>query len=269
MKAVKKQISILAVSAAVMVVLGVMGSVRIRENRENPDAAGKSMAMKAEEETLPVTEEQQKLFESLLQFMEEGKFDAAAALLEQEGESLAELYYETMNGQPYLYNGGFHKELNGLGLVMKKGSTLFYGAFENGLLEGEGKALMAVHLEKPRYDYSIGTFVNGKLEGQGETGFCYYEGTEGEQVQAVKREGWFQEDIMDGKVIYTSINAGEESAVWEMEVKKGVLSVDDRWVYQEEKGEYQLAAENDPGHVYAAPESLLSEIRWKNMIPWE
>lgn len=220
---------------------------------------------------VPVLNPQQAaLAERIMEALKQENLEQAAKIMGQEEETLQDMFYSTMSGMRYFYDGkSLTQEIDGLGMVFTKAGTVYYGSFRDGKPEGRCTALQAVNLEGPRYDYSQGIWKNGQMEGPGRTGYCYYgSGPEGE-VRDICKKGTFSGDFMDGEVVYTSMNRENETAVWKLTVDHGIVVLDDRWQYGESTGEYQLLSEDDDNHAYVAGEGQITLPVWKNLLVWE
>jgi len=127
----------------------------------------KSEAEKALRES--IANQVPELSDSQIQLLDEiesavrGKnLEEAARMMAEHGERLWVLFYDLLDGQPYLYHDGIlQKELEGQGLVIRKPTAVYVGNLLDGKPEGEGTALQIVELDYPRYDYS-----SGKMEGR-------------------------------------------------------------------------------------------------------
>lgn len=210
---------------------------------------------------------------SAVQIMAElklGKLEEAAKIMESREEILQELFYGTMGGERYLFDGEvFRKEIDGEGLVFTKAGTVYYGTFKNGKPEGTCTALQVVNLDAPRYDYSQGLWKDGKMEGKGHTGYCYYGKIPRGEARDICKTGTFSGDMMEGGVIYTSMNGKNDTSTWKLTVKDGVAVTDDRWDYNESTGEYLLLSENDDNHAYVLGEDQITEPMWQNLLVWD
>lgn len=223
---------------------------------------------------LPVlNREQAALAGSIMESLKEGNQEQAAQMMAQEEDALQEMFYTTMKGQRYFYDGdkltSLTEETNGQGMVLTKPSTVFYGSFREGKPDGSCTALQAVDLGAPRYDYAEGVWKDGKMNGAGRTGYCYYEKSPDGEAQDICKSGTFSEDFLDGEVVYTSTNQEGETAVWKLTVDHGTVVLDDRWEYMEETGEYQLLSEEDSSYGYVAGEDQITQPVWKNLLVWD
>lgn len=259
---------------------------RLMGNAADSGAAGASMGAagvqegggadparrKGEEiEILPdVTQSQKEVLAEIMEALEAQDLETAARVMDREEETLMTLFYEAMGGTRYLYDGqSFSGSIEGMGLVLTMPKTLYYGTFQNGKPEGECTALQVVELDAPRYDYSQGLWKDGKMEGQGHTGYCYYEtGPEGE-ARDVCKTGRFSGDRMEGEVTYTTLNQEGETSTWKLETKDGTVQLDHRWIYIEERGEYQLMSQEDDSHAYIMDGNLADQPVWINLLAWE
>ncbi|MBS6644772.1 MAG: hypothetical protein KH366_14435 [Clostridiaceae bacterium] len=217
-----------------------------------------------------ISDEERTLLTLLEDHLRNTDLPAAAALLNDNEQAFRDLYYNTMGGKPYFFDGqeaGF--EVRGEGICFQSYSTVFFGTFDEGGLEGAGLALQAIRLDHPRYDYSAGNWEGGQLNGKAIIGYCYYDGINEEEAREIKKEGTFVRDLMDGPVTYTSINAKGVETVWKLSARNGVTVTDDKWEYDPDKKEYHLPSEIDGSRIYMQEEASLQEVRWKNMIPWK
>ncbi len=216
-----------------------------------------------------LTEEQAELLNKISEALAGGQMEACARLMEEQKDALAELFYDVMDGQVYLYqNGSLYTELEGRGLALKKSSLVFYGDFAHGSPDGMVTALQTVHLDYPRYDYAAGNWHDGSMYGYGTVGYCYYDGS-GQENQTVRREGLFVDDLMYGDILYETANAQGETATWNMTVSKGVLVLDERWTLDKTGEAYQLRSNENGSHAYVIAESAAGEVRFQNLLLWE
>ncbi len=244
-----------------------------RQTEETETPAAASAPAPSEEGTAPalprLSDSQNQLLAQLSEAMERGDLEQAARLMLEEETALGDLFYETLEGNRYLYQEGeLSPDPDGTGLVLARPTVLFYGTFAGGVPQGQASALQATQLEYPRYDYSAGSWEDGRMEGEGRTGYCYYAGA-GEENQSVSREGVFSGDLMEGAVRYVTVNAEGEESAWTMEAREGKLVLTDAWEYQENDGTYRLPSEGDSGHDYVISEENAEETRFQNMIPWD
>lgn len=198
-----------------------------------------------------------------------GDKEEIASVLLEGGDVFSRLFYETFDGERYRFDGtGFSPELLGEGLVLTGAANVFYGSFGEQGPEGACTALQAVLIDEPRYDFSEGTWKGGKLSGPGSSGYRYYEDVPEGESQSVLREGSFVEDRMDGTITYVNTGSDGEPARWTMEVKAGVIQLDERWVKSPQSGLYSLAADDNPAYAYAVSEEELGTPRWVNILVW-
>lgn len=236
------------------------------EEGENPALTGGTHSG-----TLPdVTESQKAVLDEIMEALKARDLETAARVMDRGEDELMTLFYEVMDGSRYLYDGqSFSRSIEGEGLVLTMPKTLYYGSFKGGRPEGNCTALQVVELDAPRYDYSQGLWKDGKMEGLGHTGYCYYEtGPEGE-ARDVCKTGTFSGDRMEGEADYTTMNQEGETSTWKLEVKDGTVQLDDRWIYIEERGEYQLMSQEDDSHAYIIDEEMAAQPVWVNLLSWE
>jgi len=107
------------------------------------------------------------------------------------------------------------------------------------------------------------------MEGDGHTGYCYYENSPRGEARDVCKTGRFSGDRLEGEVTYTTLNQEGETSTWKLEVKDGTVQLDDRWIYIEERGEYQLMSQEDDSHAYIMDEKLADQPVWINLLAWE
>lgn len=276
----------MAAIAGLLLTVSCYWGARERQREEELRASRAAEAAEAASlaaEALPVlTEEYRSLLDQISRAMETEELEKAAVLLTENQELLSSLFYETLEGERFLYRDQeLQEELQGEGLVLTRPSRVFWGSFAEGVPEGSCRALQAVELDAPRYDYALGTWKDGKLHGKGETGYIYYaERPEGEAA-GIRRKGTFAEDLMEGPVVYESISGHErasmvetpgpeeEITVWHLEAEGGITVLDERWTLLEDTGEYQLMSEDNAGHAYVLDEERLSRPVWKNPLIWE
>ena len=217
-----------------------------------------------------VTESQKAVLDKIIKALEAQDLETAAQVMDSGEEELVTLFYEVMDGARYLYDGrSFSQSMEGEGLVLTMPKTLYYGTFKGSRPEGECTALQVVELDAPRYDYSQGLWKDGKMEGLGHTGYCYYETSPEGEARDVCKTGRFSGDKLEGEVTYTTLNQEGETSTWKLEVKDGTVQLDDRWIYIEERGEYQLMSQEDDSHAYIMDEKLADQPVWINLLAWE
>ena len=66
-----------------------------------------------------------------------------------------------------------------------------------------------------------------------------------------------------------SMNDENETVTWKLEVDRGVVVTDERWVYSESTEEYQLLSEDSDNHAYVLGEEQTKLPVWKNLLVWE
>lgn len=237
----------------------------ISEEPEEMDAADASEAPME----LELDAQQKQMMDVLLEQMELGDCMAVGIVMNEQSAAYQEIFYENMLGTRYLYDGKtFSRNIEGTGLVLDKGNTVFYGSFSNGAPNGECLAVQAVVIDFPRYDYARGVWKDGRMEGFGQAGYEYYQGSELEEAQKVIKEGNFNDNLLDGSVAYTSVNVEGFSATWDIRVKDGIIQLDDRWVADGEDGTFSLMAEEDDTHAYVISPLDLDRVFWQNLILW-
>ncbi len=222
-----------------------------------------------------LTDSQETLLENLLEELGREDLEAAGRRMNRSQEKLAEIFYDVSGGKACRFVPGTNQkpamlewELSGTGLVLKGPGLIFYGDITEEGLNGQGVSLKFSGTGRPRYDYAIGIWKNGRLNGQGTIGYHYYEGTGGEEVMKVEKEGIFQNDCLDGPFTYKSTNGDGQESVWTMKADKGILVLNENWEYLEDKMEYRLKSDENQSHVYVMPESIVSQILWINLLVW-
>lgn len=267
-----------AAAAGLVLMLGILVAGAVNQKPEGPVlpepvimTATSADAARVEEPAVPSLDEDQKaILEDVVRLLEEDNLQEAAACILDHEQKLQYLFYQVMEGKRYLYKDGvLSEELEGKGLVLKKPLSVFYGTFQNGLPEGEGIALQGIYLEGMRYDYSHGLWEQGTMNGEGVVGYHYFQGSQGEENQAVQKEGNFVKDLMDGDITYRTTNSDGETTIWDMTASQGKTKLDARWVREEEKQDYYLPSNQNSSHTYVLPDSAVDEVRWRNMLLWE
>lgn len=266
-------------AAGLILIFGILVAGAVNQKPEEPVpepepaimTATRADAETAEEPVVPSLDEDQKsILEDVVRLLEEDNLQEAAACLLGNEQKLQYLFYQVLEGKRYLYKDGvLSEDLEGKGLVLKKPLSVFYGTFQEGLPEGEGIALQGIYLEGMRYDYSEGLWEQGKMNGEGVVGYHYFRGSQGEENQAVQKEGNFVMDLMDGDITYRTTNSDGETTMWDMTANQGKTKLDARWVREEEKQDYYLPSNQNSSHTYVLPESAVDEVRWRNMLLWE
>lgn len=267
-----------AAAAGLVLMLGILVAGAVNQKPEGPAlpepvimTATSADADRVEEPAVPSLDEDQKaILEDVVRLLEEDNLQEAAACILDHEQKLQYLFYQVMEGKRYLYKDGvLSEELEGKGLVLKKPLSVFYGTFQNGLPQGEGIALQGIYLEGMRYDYSHGLWEQGTMNGEGVVGYHYFQGSQGEENQAVQKEGNFVMDLMDGDITYRTTNSDGETTIWDMTASQGKTKLDARWVREEEKQDYYLPSNQNSSHTYVLPDSAVDEVRWRNMLLWE
>lgn len=279
----KRHVGTAAAGAVLMLVVGLAGingkTATVPETTptttEADGAGGEAVTQAVPTEplvpALPVLEaDQKKILDQIVSYLAEDNLSEAAAQMEHNEQKLQYLFYQTMKGEPYLYQDGeLLKELDGTGLVVKKPGSIFYGTVQNGKPQGEGIALQVIQLDVWRYDYSYGVWKDGLMEGEGAVGYHYEQGTDGEENQSVRKEGVFSNDRIHGEFSYSTTNSEGDTSIWKMKAEEGKTLIDDLWIYEEEKQRYYLTSDQDNSHAYVLSAESLEEVRWRNMLVWE
>lgn len=281
-----------AVTAALLLVLGVLGNVRISghirasleesmdqlesqfEEQERQEALEESRREETAVHEIELTYMEEQLLNLVAKRLEAKDFEGAARVLNNNEDAFSDLFYGKLADELCLYDGSVMKdEADGRGLVFQRAGTVFYGDFRDGKPSGDCVALQAIRLEEGvRYDYSYGTWKEGRMEGSGECGYDYYEGVTGDGAKRTVKTGSFAKDLMEGELQYTSVNGEGEATTWTMTVENGVIVPDDRWISDTaDDGTpiFRLMADTDEVHAYVVEAAAMEEVRWKNMIEWE
>lgn len=239
----------------------------IQQTNEEKDDTGGMLRGKRKSK-IQLTDEECELLTILEQALMEADYERAAQYMLEKEDCLWNLYYEKMNENRYLYQEEKMLDyLSGTGLVVKKANVIYYGELSEGVPNGIGTALQVVHMDSPRFDYSTGIWKDGKMQGDGIVGYYYYEGAKQENG-SVRRSGRFENDLMEGEVIYRTVNTQGEAIEWVIDVEEGKIVVDENWIYDEEKKVYQLPSQQDQEHAYVIGESGIDKIWFQNLIPW-
>lgn len=274
-----------AMIVAVLLVCAVLGELRFSEEAQAVPVDQTALALEMSE-SVPDTEpfeneneavsrislspEETVLIAKLESRLEENNIAEAAAILNQNEAAFRSLFYDVLGGGRYLYDGMNMTELiEGEGLVFTRPTTVFYGTFQEGKPEGDVLAVQAIELEAPRCNYSSGKWQAGRMEGFGVTGYNYYEGIDGEEIKEVEKQGKFSSDLLEGEITYIVTNSEEMAANWYFTVKNGLVSLDERWIHDEEGQSYSLLSDGDETHAYVIDEVDLGQVYWKNLILWE
>lgn len=251
----------------------------ISENSAQPEAAvgrsgaaagGRDSSGVSSKSAVILDESQKNTVSSIMNTLKQGNLEAAAEIIIREEKMLQDMFYTTMDGKRYLYDGDSLKsDIEGQGIVFTKAGTVFYGTFKDGKPEGQCTVLQAVNLDAPRYDYSQGIWKDGKMEGEGHTGYCYYRESPKGEARDICKTGTFSGNLMEGEVIYTSMNEKDETSTWKLNVEQGTVVTDDRWDYVESAGEYQLLSEDNDNHAYVLEEDQIHMPMWMNLLAWD
>lgn len=220
--------------------------------------------------SVSLTESQHRLVEILYEKMSENDRAGAAEHINKNEEQFRRMFEESLGGKAIFYDGEtIKREAEGLGMVLRHPTTVFYGAFEGGAPEGECLAIKAMVLDYPRYDYSEGVWRDGLMEGKGKVGYDCYEGTDGKENPGMEKEGDFSKDLMNGVITYKTTNSDGVTLTWEMEAREGMTVLTDSWVYDESHDDYRLLSKNDDNRAFALKASEIDHVRWMNMIKWD
>ena len=248
---------------------GRMGREREENSVEKDGPAENTVEHSANKPQPDLSGEEQESLDLLFAALEEGNLENGAEILIHREELFAKLFYETLEGEKWLYDGSrFSQEIQGDGMVLTSSAAVFKGSFQNGYPQGNGLALQAFHMEKPRYDYTVGFWEQGKMNGTGETGYCYYKGAPEGETTEVARRGNFKEDRMDGMVRYTTFSRQEGKTSWDIQIQDGKILLDQRWSYDGAAGDYHLSSSQEDGKVYAVKPEEIEEALWVNLLVW-
>lgn len=264
--------------------LGIAGTIRngtaarISESQaaeastgQTGDHAGKDeMEITANETLVPeivLTGDDREFLDQLEKLFSQGDLEGAARVLSG--------YRIPWKEYPCMYDGTAMtaQVSSGPGLVFTKASTVFYGDFKEGKPQGQCTAFQLLALEEgKRYDYSKGSWENGKMNGEGECGYNYFDGVTEDITKENVKKGVFQDDLMQGEIMYISTNAAGEATTWQFQVTDGIIVPDERWIKDTDSSgavSYRLMAMEDKVHAYILSDSAMSEDRWKNLIVYE
>lgn len=226
-----------------------MAADSAEESGAEQNAAGRGFPVNPA--AVVLDEKQMETVSDIMAALEKGNLKEAASVMEREADMLADMFYTAMDGVRYLFDGSsFQADIDGRGMVFTKAGTVYYGTFKAGKPEGQCTALQVVDLDAPRYDYSQGIWKDGRMEGKGHTGYCYFERSPEGEARDICKTGTFSQDLMEGDVVYTSMNEEDQVSTWKLRVEHGIAFMDDRWDYVESTGEYQLLSEDNDNHAY-------------------
>lgn len=229
-----------------------MAADSAEESGAEQNAAGRASRESA---AVVLDEKQMETVSDIMAALEKGNLKEAASVMECEADMLADMFYTAMDGVRYLFDGSsFQADIDGRGMVFTKAGTVYYGTFKAGKPEGQCTALQVVDLDAPRYDYSQGIWKDGRMEGKGHTGYCYFERSPEGEARDICKTGTFSQDLMEGDVVYTSMNEEDQVSTWKLRAEHGIAIMDDRWDYVESTGEYQLLSEDNDNHAYVVEE---------------
>ena len=244
-----------------------MAADSAEESGAEQNAAGRASRESA---AVVLDEKQMETVSDIMAALEKGNLKEAASVMEREADMLADMFYTAMDGVRYLFDGSsFQADIDGRGMVFTKAGTVYYGTFKAGKPEGQCTALQVVDLDAPRYDYSQGIWKDGRMEGKGHTGYCYFERSPEGEARDICKTGTFSQDLMEGDVVYTSMNEECLPATWKLRVEHGIAFMDDRWDYVESTGEYQLLSEDNDNHAYVVEEDQAAMPMWVNLLIWD
>ena len=244
-----------------------MAADSAEESGAEQNAAGRASRESA---AVVLDEKQMETVSDIMAALEKGNLKEAASVMECEADMLADMFYTAMDGVRYLFDGSsFQADIDGRGMVFTKAGTVYYGTFKAGKPEGQCTALQVVDLDAPRYDYSQGIWKDGRMEGKGHTGYCYFERSPEGEARDICKTGTFSQDLMEGDVVYTSMNEEDQVSTWKLRVEHGIAFMDDRWDYVESTGEYQLLSEDNDNHAYVVEEDQAAMPMWVNLLIWD
>lgn len=244
-----------------------MATDSVEESGAAQNAAGRAFRESA---AVILDEKQMETVSDIMAALEKGNLKEAATVMEHEEDMLADMFYTAMDGVRYLFDGSsFQADIDGRGMVFTKAGTVYYGTFKAGKPEGQCTALQVVDLDAPRYDYSQGIWKDGRMEGKGHTGYCYFERSPEGEARDICKTGTFSQDLMEGDVVYTSMNEEDQVSTWKLKVEHGIAIMDDRWDYVESTGEYQLLSEDNDNHAYVVEEDQAAMPMWVNLLIWD
>ena len=244
-----------------------MAADSAEESGAEQNAAGRASRESA---AVVLDEKQMETVSDIMAALEKGNLKEAASVMECEADMLADMFYTAMDGVRYLFDGSsFQADIDGRGMVFTKAGTVYYGTFKAGKPEGQCTALQVVDLDAPRYDYSQGIWKDGRMEGKGHTGYCYFERSPEGEARDICKTGTFSQDLMEGDVVYTSMNEEDQVSTWKLRVEHGLAIMDDRWDYVESTGEYQLLSEDNDNHAYVVEEDQAAMPMWVNLLIWD
>ena len=132
--------------------------------------------------------------------------------------------------------------------VMDGGRYLYDGSSFRSDIDGRGMVFT-----KAGTVY-YGTFKAGKPEGE---------------ARDICKTGTFSQDLMEGDVVYTSMNEEDQVSTWKLKVGHGIAILDDRWNHVESTGEYQLLSEDNDNHAYVLEEDQAAMPMWVNLLVWD
>ena len=203
-----------------------MAADSAEESGAEQNAAGRASRESA---AVVLDEKQMETVSDIMAALEKGNLKEAASVMEREADMLADMFYTAMDGVRYLFDGSsFQADIDGRGMVFTKAGTVYYGTFKAGKPEGQCTALQVVDLDAPRYDYSQGIWKDGRMEGKGHTGYCYFERSPEGEARDICKTGTFSQDLMEGDVVYTSMNEEDQVSTWKLRVEHGIAIMDDR-----------------------------------------
>lgn len=268
-------LTLISLGLTVILLFGLNHGGFLRERKElKPDVLIETretenvqVLLESVQNRIPLTAVDKETLLKLTKQFTKGDLEGAARVLDG--------YEASFQEYPFFFDGESIKtELGtGKGLVFLKPSICFYGELVEGKPNGRGAVLSVLKLkEGKRYDYSYGMFQDGQMNGEGECGYRYYDEMEQEVAVRTAKKGMFQNDLMQGEIVYTSTNASDETTLWQFQVKDGVIVPDVNWIQDTaEDGSvvYKLPAKEDEEHVYLLTERAIKESRWKNMIVFD
>ena len=231
---------------------------------------------------LPVSEEEADLLSSLYKAASMYDYNGTATILNENEEQFEAMMLRTLKGEKYYYfetnyeSGETIREMGKVtasgefeGMVLTRFNTVFYGEFSNGKPEGQGFAIQAMILDRPRYSYAEGTWSDGKLNGEGRAGYHYYlDAPESGFIRTEKR-GIYRDNLLDGTFVYETESGSGERLSWEMKAVNGVTVITQDWEYYPFRKEYMLGSTEDAGRAYVLSENRVATVLWNNLIVWD
>lgn len=267
----KKIIYILAIA----IFIGIISLMSLNKKEDMIKTYENKIDLSAKESMHPVelTDEELNMFDIIYKDFVYGSYNLAAIDIINSYSILDGLLNEKLSDGKYIYDGKEVKKLDinysGQGLVFLGSSMAYFGEFSNGMPNGKIYGIFAYEADAKRYDYINAEFKAGKANGYGDTGYIYLNTSGDNEVLSVHRIGEFKEDLLNGTIRYELKDDKGAEDIWEIDVKDGVIVLNDKWSFDEEKKIYRIKSSNQTENEIEINQEDINKERFKNSILWD